>query len=126
MAEIKQERNRAIYEAINRGEKVNDLAEQYGVSVSLIQSIYKKELKKMEKRQNPLYQMISIYCEDERLCTKIFTVLTRLNATTEEEFMKLNRKFLLRYARNCGEVMVNIIEKVQDDIRNDAETIVEK
>ena len=33
--------------------------------------------------------------------------------------MKLDRKYLLRYARNCGEVMVNTIEQVQDYIRNE-------
>ena len=33
---------------------------------------------------------------------------------------------MTRYARNCGEVMVGIIEKVQDDIRNNAESFVEK
>lgn len=44
-------------------------------------------------------------------------MLTRINATTEEEFMKLDRKYLLRYARNCGERMVSLIEKIQADIK---------
>ena len=67
--------------------------------------------------------MIEKHCYDEKICSKIFTVLIRINATTEEEFMKLERKYLLRYARNCGEVMVDIIEKVQDDIRNNTENL---
>ena len=46
MAEIKQERNRAIYEAINRGEKANDLAQQYGVRLPLILTIKKKDYSK--------------------------------------------------------------------------------
>lgn len=126
MAEVKTERNQAVYQAVMNGKKIKDVAEEFGISSNLVQSIYKKQAKKEERRKNPLYQLIEKHCEDEKLCTGIFTVLTRLNATTEEEFMKLNRKFLLRYARNCGEVMVGIIEKVQDDIRNNTETFEEK
>jgi len=121
MAEVKKERNEAVYQAVTSGRKIKDIAEEFGISSSLVGSIYKKQAKKEERRKNSLYQLIEKHCDDEKLCTGIFTVLTRINATTEEEFMKLNRKYLLRYARNCGEVMVDIIEKVQDDIRNNSE-----
>jgi len=121
MAEVKKERNEAVYQAVMSGRKIKDIAEEFGISSSLVGSIYKKQAKKEERRKNSLYQLIEKHCDDEKLCTGIFTVLTRINATTEEEFMKLNRKYLLRYARNCGEVMVDIIEKVQDDIRNNSE-----
>ena len=118
MAEVKTERNQAIYQAVMSGKKIKDVAEEIGISSNLVGSIYKKQAKKEEKRKNPLYQLLEEHCDDEKLCTGIFTVLTRLNATTEEEFMKLDRKYLLKYARNCGEVMVSVIEKVQETMRN--------
>lgn len=123
MAEVKKERNEAVYQAVMSGRKIKDIAEEFGISSNLVGSIYKKQAKKEERRKNLLYQLIEKHCDDEKLCTGIFTVLTRINATTEEEFMKLDRKYLLRYARNCGEVMVDIIEKVQDDIRNNTENL---
>ena len=119
MSEAKTERNHEIYLAVKNGAKPKDLALKYGVSDSLISFVYKKETKKIERQQNPLYQLIEKYCEDEGFCTRTFTVLTRLNATTEEEFMKLNRRYLLRYARNCGEKMVDLIEKVQEELKKE-------
>ena len=131
MADVKTERNQAVYQAVMNGKTIKDIAEEFGINSSSVRSIYRKQLQKEERRKNPLYQLIEKNCEDEKLCTGIFTVLTRLDATTEEEFMKLNRKFLLRYARNCGEVMVGIIEKVQVEIKrlhdtDDAELIIDK
>ena len=118
MAEVKSERNQAVYQAVMSGKKIKDVAAEFGISSNLVGSIYKKQAKKEERRKHPLYQLIEMHCDDEKLCTGIFTVLTRIDATTEEEFMKLDRKYLLRYARNCGEVMVNVIQQVQDYIRN--------
>ena len=123
MSEVKKERNEAVYQAVTSGKKIKDIAEEFGISSNLVSSIYKKQAKKEERRKNPLYQLIEKHCYDEKICSKIFTVLIRINATTEEEFMKLERKYLLRYARNCGEVMADIIEKVQDEIRNNTENI---
>ncbi|MBR2045327.1 MAG: hypothetical protein IJ958_04235 [Agathobacter sp.] len=117
MAEAKKERNHTIYLAVKNGAKLKDLAQEYGVSSSLIRSVYEKEAKKIKRQQNPLYQLIEKYCDDEGFCTRTYTVLTRINATTAEEFMKLDRKYLLRYARNCGERMISLIEKIQADIK---------
>lgn len=123
MSEIKTERNQAVYQALLNGEKVKDVAEMFGINTGSVQSIYKNELKKEKRRKNPIYQLIEKHCEDEKFCTATFTVLTRINATTEEEFMKLERRYMLRYVRNCGERMVDLIERVQEDIRNNKESV---
>ena len=45
------------------------------------------------------------------------------NSQPKAELLQLERKYMLRYVRNCGEIMVDLIERVQADIRSNKESV---
>jgi len=51
-----------------------------------------------------------------------FSKFLKLN-DIEAELLQLERKYMLRYVRNCGEVMVDLIERVQADSRSNKESV---
>lgn len=108
--EERKERNKQIYQEYLDGKKYSDLAKNYSLTISRIQGICRKEKQKILNHENEIYQVLMEVCTDEKLVNRTFTVLKRLDAITEEEFLKLDRD-ILKKTRNCGFVMAEIIIK---------------
>lgn len=109
-------RNKEIYEAYLKGVKKCELAVKYEVSNSRIRQIIEKEKRKEEKGKEDVYIIMKSLCKDESLLARTITVLERNGIFTEEDFLTLDRKSLLKL-RNCGTQMTDFIMEVQDVIK---------
>ena len=117
MEEFK-ERNKAIYEAHLQGKTVGELAEEYKVSQHRIRIICEHEQKKIDKKDDRLYNLLFELSDNEQLSTKACTVLHRAGVDNEVEIVKLDRK-QIRKLRGCGAKMEELIMNVIEEIRKD-------
>lgn len=109
------ERNRAIYEECLNGATFSAVARKYSITPSRVKGVFEREAKREQNRLNPVFILLESLCEEEQLYSKTVTVLERIEATTEEAILALDRK-KLKKTRNCGQVMEDLLMKMKEEI----------
>jgi len=117
--DAKVERNREIYEKRLKGASFSEIGEEYGISSSSASSIYKKEKRNEERKSNPIYVQLRTLTDNEEHISRIWTILTRHNLDTREELIKVERKYLLKKVRNCGEVLADLIMQLAEIMKEE-------
>lgn len=118
MAEAKLDRNKAIYEERESGISFTELAEKYGVTVTCLKTIYNREKKKVELKDERYFQILVSLTDNEEMISRTLHVLERNELNSAEAIMRVPRKELLK-CRNCGEVMADLIMKIADILRKE-------
>lgn len=111
-----KERNTEIYKDRLQGATFVELGRKYEISANRIRTVCEKEKKREERKNNWWYNRLIEIADNEQLAAKTCTVLERLGATTEEEIMKLDVK-QLKGVRLCGNKMIELIFRVQEQIK---------
>lgn len=117
--EAKVGRNREIYEKRLKGATFKELGEEYGISPSAANSVFKKEKLAVERMENPLYVYLRTLTDNEEHISRICTILRRNNLDTKEELIKAERKYLIKKVRNCGEVLADIIMQMAEHFKEE-------
>ena len=118
MAEAKLDRNKAIYEEREAGVSFKELADKYGVTVTCLKTIYNREKKKVELKDERYFQILVSLTDNEEMISRTLHVLERNELNSAEAIMRVSRKELLK-CRNCGEVMTDLIMKIADILRDE-------
>ena len=117
--EAKVERNREIYERRLKGESFAEIGEEYGLTSSSVRSIYNKEKRNEERKSNKIYVHLRTLTDNEEHISRIWTILTRHNLDTREELIKVERKYLIKKVRNCGEVLADLIMQLAEIMKEE-------
>ena len=116
--EAKLERNKDIYEKRLSGKTFTEIGEQYGVTSNRARLIFENEKRKEELKQHKYYNVLVSLTDNEEMITRTITVLERYKLNTDEAIVSVTRKELLK-CRNCGDVMIDLILRIAERIRNE-------
>jgi len=119
--EAKVERNRAIYEKRLTGATFKEIAEEFGISVGCARTHFEKEKRNEERKSNPIYVKLRTITDNEEFISRVWTILRRNNMLTKEELIKVERSFLIKKCRTCGEVLADIIMELAEKVREEDE-----
>ena len=115
--ESTKERNRKIYEEYLRGGVTqSELAEKYGLSTARITQLVKDGKEREIEEQSVIYQLLKPVCEDNKLITKIMTVLKRKGLDNVEDFMSLDKK-KMKKLWYFGPIMEDIVIRAQEEYK---------
>jgi len=117
--DAKVERNREIYEKRLQGVGYRELGEEYGITPNCARLIYEREKKKEERKENPIYAYLLTLTDNEEIISRTCTILRRNNLETKEELIKVERNYLLKKVRNCGEVITDLIMQMAEHFKEE-------
>lgn len=117
--EAKVERNREIYEKRLQGMTFAEIGEEYGLGSQSARAIFEKEKRNEERKSNPIYVHLRTLTSNEEHISRIWTILTRHNMDTKEELIKVERKYLIKKVRNCGEVLADLIMQLAEIMKEE-------
>ena len=117
--EAKVERNRAIYEKRLAGATFKEISEEFDISDACARALFKKEKRNEERKSNPIYLHLREITDNEEAISRVWTILKRKNMLTKEELIKVDRNFLIKKCRNCGDVLADIIMELAERVRSE-------
>ena len=117
--EAKVERNRDIYEKRLKGATYAEIGAEYGIGPNSARTIFEKEKRNEERKSNPIYVRLRTLTDNEEHISRIWTILSRHNLDIKEELIKVERKYLLKRVRNCGEVLADIIMRLAELLKEE-------
>ena len=117
--EAKVERNREIYEKRLKGATFAELGKEYGINPHSAHAIFEKEKRNEERKSDPIYIHLRTLTDNEEKISRIWTILRRYNLNTREELIKVERSYLIKKVRNCGEVLADIIMELAEIMKKE-------
>ena len=117
--EAKVERNREIYEKRLKGATYTEIGKEYGFSANSARAIFEKEKRNEERKNNPIYIKLRTLTSNEEHISRIWTILRRYNLNTREELIKVERNFLIKKVRNCGDVLADLIMQLAELVKEE-------
>jgi len=117
--DAKVERNKEIYEKRLQGMTFAELGEEYGIGSQTAKNLFDKEKRNEERKANPIYVHLRTLTDNEEHISRIWTILTRHKLDTKEELIKVERKYLIKKVRNCGEVLADLIMQLAEIMKEE-------